>query len=64
MGYANERMPWHPRKVANAASMEWRNAGYGSLAILALLLLISVVLELRRSLGRWLARAKNTIEVA
>ncbi len=53
MGYANERMSWHPRKAAKAESLEWGNAGYGSLVVLTLLLVLMVAAELRRSMLRW-----------
>ena len=55
MGYGNERMPWHPRKAAKAASIEWRSADYGSLTVLALLLLLTVIGETGRAFGRWVS---------
>lgn len=55
MGYGNERMPWHPRKAAKAASIEWRSADYGSLTVLALLLLFTVMTETGRACGRWMS---------
>jgi len=57
MGYGNERMPWHPRKAAKAASIEWRSADYGSLTVLALLLLLTVIGETGRAFGRWVSGA-------
>ena len=57
MGYGNERMPWHPRKAAKAASIEWRSADYGSLTVLALLLTLTVISETGRAFGRWVSGA-------
>ncbi len=54
MGYGNERMPWHPRKAAKAASIEWKSADYGSLTVLALLLGLMVINETGRAFGRWI----------
>ena len=59
MGYGNERMPWHSRKAARAASIEWRSADYGSLALLTLLLALGAGSKLWRDLGRWTIGVRN-----
>lgn len=59
MGYGNERMPWHPRKAAKTASIEWKDAGYGNLAIVALLLSMTVCAEAYRHLVRRLTGSRN-----
>lgn len=59
MAYGNEGMPWHPRKSAKAASITWKDAGYGNLTLLVLFLMVLFGGELRRSLWRRIAGATN-----
>lgn len=59
MGYGNERMPWHPSRPANAASLQRHEAGYGRLSMLVVLFTLTVAAETGRSLGRWLKRFRK-----